>query len=354
MAQSLLTPLPEFDQQFPLNPRIDAAWSLPQKDEFARQFVAARDVVEAVYYTEADRNTTAGARTRKFLGALFNPIIGRPVKDAEHFYETFGRLMRQAWLSVSVGIYDDAIRAIPEAATRLHTSQVNTIDLAWRPTASTIPDDGLIVEVGTGRGNSVARLAQLFPQARIVTITISPEQKTIAEQVIAQMGITNVEIRQGDIFDPAVTDDLVGQADAVGVIEVTGHFPHEHKAEGIGMFARMLKPGATLSLLDSALRQPLNKFLENFYTNQSWYFGTREGYFTAFDAAGVTPVSYLKHSDNVLDTFTDTTTVLRRYRADLRRDFGAIMGLFWPELPGTVYLSTIKQIDYVQIVGVKD
>jgi cyclopropane fatty-acyl-phospholipid synthase-like methyltransferase len=353
MAQALATHLADFDRHFPLPPLVEPIWSLHQKSDFAHRFVTARDKVEALYYAEADRAMTPGVRTSKFLGALFNPIIGRPVKDAEHFYETFGRLMRQAWLSVSVGIYNDDITALSETASRLHTAQVNTIDLAWRPTVSTIPADGLIVEIGTGRGNSVARLAQLFPQARIVTITISPEQKVIADQVIAEMGITNVEIRQGDIFDPAVTDDLVGQADAVGAIEVTGHFPHERKAEGIGRFARMLKPGATLSLLDSALRKPLNKFLENFYTNQSWYFGTREGYMAAFEAAGVTPVSYLNHSENVLATFSDTTTVLRNYRPELRRDFGLIMSLAWPELPGTVYLNTVKLIDYVQIVGVK-
>ncbi|MBZ0277342.1 MAG: class I SAM-dependent methyltransferase, partial [Anaerolineae bacterium] len=257
MTQALLTQISEFDQRFPLPAAAQASWTLPAKGDFARQFVAARDKVEAVYYAEADRSMTAGQRTSKFLGALFNPIIGRPVKDAAHFYETFGRLMRQAWLSVSVGIYNGDIDAISEPATRLHTAQVNTIDLAWRPTVSTIPADGLIVEIGTGRGNSVARLARLFPQARIVTITISPEQKAIADKVVAELGLTNVEIRCGDIFDPSVTDDLVGQADAVGAIEVTGHFPHERKGEGIGMFARMLKPGATLSLLDSALRQPL-------------------------------------------------------------------------------------------------
>jgi len=130
-------------------------------------------------------------------------------------------------LSISIGVYDSEIHAVPDTARRLILAQVNTVDTTWRPAVSRLADlggKGLIVEVGTGRGNSVARLATLLPEARIVSITISPEQHEIVRELVRELGLTNVEVRRGDIFDPTVTADLVGQADAVGAIEVILHF----------------------------------------------------------------------------------------------------------------------------------
>jgi SAM-dependent methyltransferase len=349
----LITQTNAFQDRFPLPTHLQPQLTAANKQAFAQRFVQVRDEVERHYYADADNHTSAGTRTRRFLGALINPIIGRPVNDAEHFYQTFGRLMRWAWLSISVGIYDDDITAVPEPDRRLHTAQVNTVDIAWRPTISRQPEDGLIVEVGTGRGNSIARLAQLFPRARIVSITISPEQASIAQQIIQQMGVTNVEVRLGNIFDRSVSRDLLGQADAVSAIEVTGHFHYDRKAEGIGIFASLLKPGAPLSVLDAALAKPLSPFMMRYYENQSWYFGSRDGYLTAFETAGVQPISYVDYSQAVIPTFPDTTVVLRQHRAQLRREFGRAMALVWPELPGSVYLRTMKNTNYVHVVGIK-
>jgi cyclopropane fatty-acyl-phospholipid synthase-like methyltransferase len=340
----------DFDTQFPVT--FEDRLSLDEKRNFARSFVAARDAVEGDYYAGIDKTVSAQQRTRRFLGALIDPAIGRSVRDVEAFYQTFGRLMRWAWLSVSVGIYSPEIGALDDVAQRLHIAQVNTVDTAWR-LAYALQKPQLIVEIGTGRGNSIARLAQLFPQAQIVSITISPEQCEISRQLMQTLGVTNVEVRLGDLFDEGVTADLVGAADAVTAIEVTGHFAHERKAQGIGFMARLLKPGAPLSLLDSSLRKPLPPMLVNYYTNQKWYFGTREVYLGALQAAGLTPIAYIDYAQDTLQTFIDTTTVLRRHRARLREEFGGFMALVWPELPHTVYLSTVKMLDYVHIVGVK-
>jgi cyclopropane fatty-acyl-phospholipid synthase-like methyltransferase len=351
---SMITEKTAFDSAYPIPASLANHLSIEGKRAFAEDFVRVRDEVETEYYAEVDRVVSGATRTRQFLGALFRPAIGRKVKDAEQFYQTYGRLMRWAWLSISIGIYDDGIHAITDPAGRLHTAQVNTVDTAWQAALACAPEDGLFVEVGTGRGNSIARLAQLRPRARVISITISPEQAQIAGKIAQKLGASNVEIRRGDIFDPAVTQDLQGQADAVTAIEVTGHFPHDMKAKGIAMLAAMLKAGAPLTLMDSALPKPINPMLESYYTNQSWYFGKREMYLNGYEAASVTPTGYLDYSQNTLQTFIDSTTVLRAHRPQLRQEFGFIMAAMWPELPKAVYLPTVKQIEYAHVVGVKN
>jgi cyclopropane fatty-acyl-phospholipid synthase-like methyltransferase len=342
--------------QFPLPPELQHQCSLAGRKSFAAAFTATRDRVENGYSALADAKTTPGSRSRKFLGAMVNPIVGKPMRDAEQFYQTFGRLMRGAWLSISAGLYDEEIQAVADVAQRLILAQVNTVDQTWLPAVSRIAaagGKGLIVEIGTGRGNSIARLATLLPETRIVSFTISPEQHEIATAVAQEMGLRNVEVRLGDIFDPAMSADLVGQADAVGAIEVVLHFPTDRKVSGMTLMARLLKPGAPLCVLDSAIARPLSSFAGRYYANQSIYFGLREQYLELFEQAGLSGTAYVDHTPDMNQTFKESTVVLRRLRAQLRREFGLVMSLLWPEVPGTVYVKTLKNVRYVQVVGVR-
>jgi predicted O-methyltransferase YrrM len=343
--------------RFPLPPQLQSQYALAGKESFASTFTAARDKAEGAYYALADAKTTPGRRSRKFLSAMVKPIVGRPMRDAEQFYQTFGRLMRWAWLSISAGLYDEEIQAVADIAQRLVLAQVNTVDQTWLPAVSRIAaagGRGLIVEVGTGRGNSIARLATLLPETRIVSFTISPEQYEVATAVAHEMGLGNVEVRLGNIFDPAVSADLVGQADAVGAIEVVLHFPSDQKVSGMALMTGLLRPGAPLCVLDSAIAKPLPPFAERYYANQSIYFGPREQYFELFEHAGLSASSYVDHTPDMNQTFKESTLVLRRLRPQLRREFGFIMSLLWPEVPGAVYVRTLKNVRYVHVVGVRN
>ncbi|MEP7286009.1 MAG: class I SAM-dependent methyltransferase [Chloroflexota bacterium] len=357
VQDQLITDRAAFKANFRLPPDLEARYAIQGQRAFAQTFIAARDKVENVYYALADEQTTPAARTRKFLGAMLDPILGKPMSDAEQFYQTFGRLMRSAWLSISVGLYDEEIQHIEDVAQRLIIAQVNTVDINWRPAVSHIANTskgGLIVEVGTGRGNSIARLATLLPDTRIVSVTISPEQREIVQGIVTEMGLSNVEIRLGDIFDPSVTEDLVGQADAVGAIEVILHFPTNRKVEGMRMMTRLLKPTAPLCIIDSAIDKPLSAFSEKYYANQSIYFGQREQYMEVFKAAQLTPTCYVDYTPEMNQAFKETTQILRRFRPQLAKEFGSLMSWLWPEVPGTVYVSTLKNIRYVHVVGVKN
>lgn len=343
-------------EQFPLPPELERVYSLAGRQAFLDAFLPVRDRIERDYYAEADRHTTPAARTQQFLGSMMNPILGKPMRDAEHFYQTFGRLMRTAWLSLSVGLYDDEIQAVSDVDRRLLLAQVNNVDTNWRPAISKIAANGgvgTIVEIGTGRGNSVVRLAMLLPNTRIVSITISPEQYTIVSQIVEEMRLDNVEVRLGNVLDPEATADLVGQADAVGAIEVVLHFQDAMKLEGMRRMTDTLKPGGVLCIIDSAIASPMSAFARQYYANQSIYFGMREDYFALFDQANLMPAAYVDYSPDMVQAFRETSVVLRKRRETLRQEFGGLMSWLWPEVPGRLYLQTLKNVRYVQAVGVK-
>ncbi len=353
----LITDRHEFASHFPVPADIEALYAVEGKKAFADAFIAVRDQVEDAFYAQADQTTRPSERTKKFLGAMVNPVIGKPMRDVEHFYQTFGRLMRWAWLSISVGLYDESIQRIEEVGERLIVAQVNNVDINWRPAVSHITQNlggrGLIVEVGTGRGNSLIRLATMLPQTRIVSLTISPEQHAIVSEIVKRMGLTNVEVRLGDLFDPTMTEDLVGQADAAGAIEVVLHFPPDRKLAGMQMLTRLLKHGSPLCIVDSAIANPMGAFAERYYANQSIYFGLREQYFALFENADLTPVAYVDYTPDMNQAFKESSVVLRRFREALARDFGWLMGRLWPEVPGRLYIKTLKNVRYVHAVGVK-
>lgn len=348
-----MTHAAELAAEFPVPTHLNGQLRTDGQVGFARRFVVARDAVERELYDEIDIRVPARRRIRQFLGALIGPAVGQSVRDPAQFYETYGRLMRRAWLSLSLGIYTDEIDQIHDPGVRLHTAQVNTIDTAWRPALARTPADGLLVEVGTGRGNSVARMAQLMPKARMVSITVSPEQASIARGVATRLAADRAEIRLGDILDERVSRDLWGRADAVTAIEVTGHLSPQQKNRGIATLARLLRPGGVLSIVDTALSRPLHPWLRRYYANQSWHFGSRPEYLSALRAAGVAAVGYIDHSAWIRRTFLDSTTVLRAHRRGLRREFGWLVGTVWPELPRRVYLPTVANVAYVHIVGVR-
>lgn len=356
-AQELVTERSDVAGRFPLPAPLQGEYSLSGKKRFLEKFLAVRNPIENDYYAQADRKSTPGERTRKFLGSMINPVIGRPMRNVEHFYQTFGRLMRWAWLSISVGLYDDDIQQISDLEERLMLAQVNNVDINWRPAVShitnTLGGKGTIVEIGTGRGNSVIRLAQMLPQSRIISITISPEQQEVVQQIVDKLELKNVEVRLGNLFDPGVTEDLIGQADAVGAIEVVLHFPDEMKLQGMRRMAELIKPGSPLCIVDSSIAKPMSNFSRRYYANQSIHFGLREQYFQLFEQANLQPAAYVDYTPDMNQSFRETTTILRKYRANLRHEFGWLMSWLWPEVPGNLYIRTLGNVRYIQAVGIK-
>jgi len=59
--------------------------------------------------------------------------------------------------------------------------------------------DGDILELGCASGGNIIPLAAQFPKARFVGIDISETHVKAAQQRIAELGLTNIEIRQADL-----------------------------------------------------------------------------------------------------------------------------------------------------------
>lgn len=331
--------------------------SLDSQLSFLEEFIQSRDVVEGKYYAKTDSQLTDSGRMWRFLQAMINPLIGRPVRDAEDFYATYGRLMHHCWLSLSLGIYNEQVQCLESPIQRLHCAQVNTVDITWHPLVQQIqaiyPEGGgILLEVGSGRGNSIARVAQQLKNTRIITITISPEQQEIVQAVAEEMMLPNVEVRLGNILDPALTADLRGQVDGVGSIEVICHLQGQQKWDGIKLMADLLKPGGRLSIVDGEVTGKLSQFLHNYYANQSCYLNGCEDVVHAFENAQIKLEHRHNYIDGVFPTFADSTLVLKEKRDILKKEFGSIVSWLWPQVP-QIYSSTMREMGYMHSWGTR-
>lgn len=79
--------------------------------------------------------------------------------------------------------------------------------LEWA-VARQLPPDPVIVDLCTGSGALAAALAHQMPSARIVGVDISADALSYARR-----NAPSVELRQGDVRDPGLFDDLDGRVD---------------------------------------------------------------------------------------------------------------------------------------------
>lgn len=61
-----------------------------------------------------------------------------------------------------------------------------------------------VLELGCASGGNIIPLAARFPEARFVGIDLSMRHVEIGRERIASLGLTNIDIRQGDLADPDV------------------------------------------------------------------------------------------------------------------------------------------------------
>src|SRR4030081_2111179 len=86
---------------------------------------------------------------------------------------------------------------------RLQDQAGTLVDLLHSDTA--YPAGSTVLEVGCGVGAQTITLAQRSPNARFTSIDISADSLTEARQRTDRAGLTNVELRQADIFSVPLT-----------------------------------------------------------------------------------------------------------------------------------------------------
>jgi ubiquinone/menaquinone biosynthesis C-methylase UbiE len=109
--------------------------------------------------------------------------------------------------------------------------------------AIAIDDTQTVLDVGTGSGFIAAGLA---PRAdRVIAIDNSPAMLDVARDHLAQLGIDNVEVREGDLTQPPLNDDSIDAAVANMVLH--------HAEDPTGMLAEMtqvVRPGGWVAITD--------------------------------------------------------------------------------------------------------
>jgi SAM-dependent methyltransferase len=126
---------------------------------------------------------------------------------------------------------------------RLHDQAQTLLDLLHAGT--TYPAGSRVLEAGCGVGAQTVTLAQRSPAARFVSIDVEQASVAEAQTRVREAGLTNVELRQADIFslpfEPASFDHVF-------VCFVLEHLPRP--VEALAILREVVKPGGTITVIE--------------------------------------------------------------------------------------------------------
>jgi SAM-dependent methyltransferase len=126
---------------------------------------------------------------------------------------------------------------------RLQDQAGTLVDLLHSDTG--YPGGSTVLEVGCGIGAQTVTLAQRSPKARFTSIDISTDSLAEARRRVERAGLTNVELRQADIFDlPFAAESF----DHVFVCFVLEHV--SRPVEALAILGGLLKPGGTITVIE--------------------------------------------------------------------------------------------------------
>jgi SAM-dependent methyltransferase len=131
----------------------------------------------------------------------------------------------------------------PRENERLQDQAGTLVELLHADTA--YPAGSAVLEAGCGVGAQTITLAQRSPDARFTSIDISPDSIAEAARRAERAGLTNVELRQADIF--ALPFDA-GSFDHVFVCFVLEHL--SRPVEALAILDRLLRPGGTITVIE--------------------------------------------------------------------------------------------------------
>ena len=145
-----------------------------------------------------------------------------------------------------------------------------------------LPDQPLILDVGTGKGNGTAYLSRRLPDAQIVTFDISPDSLTRDELTFGPHQPFFIQATAPN--PPLATASL----DAVLLIMTFHCLPEPQQV--ISEAARMLKPGGALMIADVDghhwMARPF-EWVEHLFISPFTHAYTPEELETLFTAAGL-------------------------------------------------------------------
>jgi SAM-dependent methyltransferase len=107
------------------------------------------------------------------------------------------------------------------------------------------PAGSLVLEAGCGVAAQTVTLAQRSPDARFLSIDLAEDSVAAARRRVEAAGVTNVELRQADIF--ALPFDAAS-FDHVFVCFVLEHL--DRPVEALEILREVLRPGGTITVIE--------------------------------------------------------------------------------------------------------
>jgi ArsR family transcriptional regulator len=186
--------------------------------------------------------------TRTLLRAHISPdvIVGAALEEGRTLCSRDGSLARVAGV---VAQREEVSRRIFEQPAELEPAPAERELLGWLPILGPLlPRAVLAVDVGTGEGSLLPILSPLFE--RVVAVDRSPARLARCAARIAQWGLPNVRLREGDADDPALVQEISerGGADLVVMARVLRYAARPQDV--IATAARLVRGGGHVVIVD--------------------------------------------------------------------------------------------------------
>ncbi len=188
-----------------------------------------------------------GTRTLLRTQAAPDVIVGAALEEGRLLCTRDGSLARVA--GVIAQREELARRYFDQAAAEPEPAPADRELLGWLPIlAPLLARTGLAVDLGTGEGTLLPILAPLFE--RVVAVDRSPARLARCGARIAHWGLPNVRLREGEVDDPALLQEISqrGGADVVVMARVLRYAARPQDV--VAAAARLVRGGGHVIVVD--------------------------------------------------------------------------------------------------------
>ena len=189
-------------------------------------------------------NVTAGGMVASSIDV--DPVIAAALQEGRSLCTKDGSLAKVASVVAS---REELSRRFFDAPPGDEPAPIESDLRAWLPIlAPLLPGHALAIDVGTGEGTLLPLLSPLFD--RVVAVDRSPARLARCAARISSWGLPNVRLREGDVDDTGLAEDIAsrGGADLVVMARVL-HFAARPK-DAITAATRLVRPGGHLVVVD--------------------------------------------------------------------------------------------------------